>query len=357
MTSNKYKIAIDISPLNDGNSVRGVGYYTKNLVTAMQTEIKTNPKFQNINIYLITGKQPLSKFDLVHYPYFDPFFPTLPPKTKQLRIVTIHDLIPLQFKSHFPVGLRGGLTWLKQRHNVRKSDYIITVSNYSKYIIADTLNYSADHIYVTYEAANSSFHPLNNKTQLTKIKNKYHLPDKFVLYVGDINWNKNVPGLVKACIKLSYPLVIVGSAATSKVIDHPWTKDILWLQSQKSPLLNLTGFVPDADLPAIFNLATIYCQPSFAEGFGLLVVQAMQSGTPVVYSQETSLQEVMDYNGEFFDPYKNDSLEKALQKLWENPEARKSFRKLGLKRAEIFNWQFTAIQTLTLYQQAILYGR
>jgi glycosyltransferase involved in cell wall biosynthesis len=353
----KLKIAIDVSPLSDGNSIRGVGYYTKNLITAMEKEIKCNLDFQNIDLKLLTQKESLTNFDLVHYPYFDPFFPTLPPKKSIPRIITIHDLIPRQFKAHFPVGLKGELTWLKQRHLARRSDYIITVSHYSKYIIADLLNYPTDHIYVTYEAADPSFKPSQKPRLLKDIKAKYHLPDKFVLFVGDINWNKNIPSLVKACLQLKYPLVIVGSAATKKVPKHPWTRDVLWLQSQKSPLLTCTGFVPDEDLPFIFNLATLYCQPSFAEGFGLPLVQAMQSGTPVVYSQETSLQEIMDYNGQFFDPYKAGALEKSLKNLWENQKLLDEYQKLGLKRAQSFDWKYTAIQTLTLYQQAILYGR
>jgi len=351
------KIAIDISPLNDGNSVRGVGYYTKNLVSALQTEVKTNPDFRNFQVDLITQKQSSTDFDLIHYPYFDPFKNTLPAKKNIPTIITIHDLIPRQFKSHFPVGLKGEIVWQIQRYLARRSDYIITVSHYSKYIIADLLNFPADHIYVTHEAADFTFKPIKDKKILSTIKTKYRLPDKFILFVGDINWNKNIPALVKACLQLKYPLVIVGSAAASKVPVHPWTKDIHWLQSQHSPLLILTGFVPDADLPAIFNLAAVYCQPSFAEGFGLPVVQAMQSGTPVVYSQEASLPEIMDQNGEFFDPYRSGSLETALKKLWENDGLRNDFRKLGLKRSQIFNWQYTALQTLTLYQQALRYVR
>jgi glycosyltransferase involved in cell wall biosynthesis len=353
----KLKIAIDVSPLNNGNSVRGVGYYTNNLVSSLQKETADNPEFQDIEINLITQKQSLTDYDLVHYPYFDPFCPTLPTKKTIPTIISIHDLMPRQFKSHYPVGIKGELIWQRQRFLARKSNYIITDSHYSKYIIADLLNYPSDHIYVTHLAADPSFKPIKDKKILSRVKTKYHLPDKFILYVGDINWNKNIPGLVKACQKLNYPLVLVGSAATSKVPDHPWTKDILWLQSQHSPLLTLTGFVPDADLPIIFNLATVYCQPSYAEGFGLPVVQAMQSNTPVVYSQKTSLPEIMDKNGEIFDPYQPGSLETALKKLWEDENLRKTYQKLGLKRSQIFNWQYTAIQTLTLYQQALRYGR
>ena len=164
-----------------------------------------------------------------------------------------------------------------------------------------------------------------------------------------------MPSLVNSCLELKIPLVIVGASAVAKNIpNHPETQDLLWLQSQHSKLITLTGYVPDDDLNAIFNLATIYCQPSYAEGFGLPVVQAMQSGRPVVYSCETSLPEIMDYNGEMFDPYSQDSLKKALLKVWNNPDLQKEYQKKGLARSKIFNWSYTAKQTLSAYQLALI---
>ncbi len=354
----KQKIAIDISPTFDGNSLRGIGYFTSRLVESIKTELKTNPEFKNYQVDFLTRiDQNQSGYDLIHYPFFDPFKLTLPSKKNIPTIVTVYDLIPRQFKQFFPVGIKGELSWQIQKARLRHSDYLITCSHYSKHIISDLTGYPADRIYVTYAAADDNFRPIKNQTKLNSVSQKYHLPDKFVLYLGDINWNKNIPSLVKACQKLKYPLVIVGSAATEKDIPvHPWTQDLRWLQSQakKSQLIQLTGFVPDEDLPAIFNLATIYCQPSFAEGFGVPVVQAMQSGCTVAYSTETSLPEVMDFNGEFFDPYSTSEIQTALSKLWNDPKLRNHYQKSGLKRARFFDWKLTAIQTLSVYQLALL---
>ena len=356
------KIAIDISPLNNGNSVRGVGYYTKNLVAALQREVSTNPGFKNFQIDLIENSTNLQSksYDLIHYPYFDPFFLTLPFKSNIPTIISMHDLIPLELKNMYPVGIKGWLKWQFQRYKARQANYIITISHYSKYIISDLLHYPVDKIYVTYLAADNSFKKIKDSKKLSSIKKKYNLPSKFVLYLGDINRNKNIPTLVESCLKLKYPLVIVGSSATEKVDDHPWTKDLIWLQSQAqehestSELLLLLGYVPNDDLPSIFNLATIYCQPSYSEGFGLPLVQAMQSGLPVVYSQASSLPEVMDYNGESFDPYQSDDLTRALKKLWTNPKLLSQYSKSGLARAKIFSWRNVALQTLAVYQLALL---
>lgn len=354
MNKKRYNIAIDVNPLSDANSTRGVGFYTKNLIAAVQQEVKTNSDYKNYHIQLVTDNN-LKDFDLVHYPFFDPFKKTLNIGDKP-TIVTVHDLIPRQFKSHFPVGLKGEINWLIQKQNLLKTKYLITVSNYSKYQIHKITNYPLDHIYVTYEAP-SFITPQFSPTISHKIKSKYQLPDKFVLFVGDINWNKNIPSLVKVCLKLKYPLVIVGkSAANLQTPNHPWTQDILWLQQQasKNSLIKLVEFIPDNELPYFYKLATLYCQPSFAEGFGLTPVEAMACGCPVVYSQESSLWEVMDFNGLFFNPYSPDDLEDALLKMWTDSSLRHQYTKLGLIRAKYFNWQYTALQTLALYQLALI---
>ncbi len=352
-----FKIAIDISPTQDGNAVRGVGYYTSNLVSALQAETKINPRYKNYQIDLITNTHDLQSkiYNLIHYPYFDPFKLTLPQKTNIPTVVTVHDLIPRQFKIHFPVGIKGEIKWLIQKHRLLKIDKILTVSNYSKNIIKDITKYDEKNIYVTYESANNNFKVFTNLKKLEEIRKKYKLPKKFILFIGDINWNKNIPTLVKACHKLKYPLVIGGSSATKKDIpNHPWTQDLRWLQSQHSPNLILTGFILDEDLPYIYNLATIYCQPSFAEGFGLPLVEAMKSGCPVAYSQDSCLNEIMNSNGLKFNPHSQKDLEEVLKQYWENEDLRQKYIKLGLNHSKNFDWKYTAQQTLALYNLILL---
>ncbi|MCW1949307.1 MAG: glycosyltransferase family 4 protein [Candidatus Shapirobacteria bacterium] len=363
--SQKIKIAIDVSPTLDGNSTRGVGYYTQNLIDALQKEIKINPDYKNWSIDLIKNIYDLQakSYNLIHYPYFDPFKLTLPQTKNIPTVVTVHDLIPRQFKSHFPVGIKGELKWFLQKHRLKKTSHIITVSQYSKTIIQKIIKLPGEKITPIYEAAGPNFKLIKDTQKIKEIKNKYSLPEKFVLFIGDINWNKNIPNLVKVCLKNKYPLVIVGSAATKKdVPDHPWTKDLLWLQSktrklQNSKSLILTGFVPDEDLPVIYNLATIYCQPSYAEGFGLPLVEAMQSGCPVAFSRDTCLPEIMDNCGVSFNPRSVSDISTALKKLWLNTNLRQKYQKCGLQRSKKFKWEETAKQTLLVYQSLFGYEK
>ena len=144
------RIAIDISPLSSGDSIRGIGFFAKNLIDSIQELIKTDPAYKNWQVDLIeNSKLKIKNYDLYHYPFFHPFHLTLPTNHKPF-IVSIYDLMPRQFKQHFPVGLKGELKWLIQRYKAKQAKYIITCSHYSKYIISDLLSYLADHIYVTF---------------------------------------------------------------------------------------------------------------------------------------------------------------------------------------------------------------
>lgn len=346
------KIAIDISPTQNTNSKRGVGYYTSRLVSAIKSEISSNPNFHLFSLFQIDDpNSDKNRFDLIHYPYFDPFTLSLPPKQKIPIIVTVHDLIPRQLKTLYPVGLRGELKWLVQLNRLRQVDRIITDSQTSKFQICHITGISARKITTIYLAADSIFKPINNLSLFKNIIDKYSLPSKFILYVGDINRNKNIPLLVSTCQKLNYPLVIVGSSATqSNIPIHPWNYDITWLQQQKWSDLHLLGFVPDDELALIYNLATLYCQPSIAEGFGLPLLEAMQSGCPTVYSQNTSLEEISIGSGLKFDPTSSQDLSKNLTSLWTSSKLRQKYHQAGIAQAKLFSWKYTAIQTLETYR-------
>jgi glycosyltransferase involved in cell wall biosynthesis len=347
----KLNIALDISPLSDGNRQRGMGYYLRHLVPALEKEIATNPDYKHFRLLTYTPPQPVPpKAHILHLPYFQPFFPSLSPLPQLPFIVTVPDLMPLDLPHLFPVGLKGSINWYLQKKRLLKAKYIITISHFSKYSITRHTTFPADRIYTTWLSAPDTYRPVTNKNQLLAVSKRYNLPPRFVLYVGDVNTSKNIPLLVKTCQILKYPLVIAGASATkSHVETNPWNRDLLWLQAHKNQV-TLTGFVPDSDMPALYSLATLYCQPSLSEGFGLTPVEAMACGCPVVYAIGSSLTEVMDYQGEFFDPLSQKSLSQALTKVWTSPATQLELSKASLKRASVFSWRQTALQTLATYR-------
>ena len=113
------------------------------------------------------------------------------------------------------------------------------------------------------------------------------------------------------------------------------------------------GFVEEKDLVALYNLASVYCQPSFYEGFGMPVVEAMACGCPVICSNQGSLPEIGGKAVAYFNPYQKGSLEKVLKKVWEDKVLRKKLSQKSLNQAKKFSWQKCAQETLSVYQSLI----
>jgi alpha-1,3-rhamnosyl/mannosyltransferase len=209
-------------------------------------------------------------------------------------------------------------------------------------------------------AASEIFRVQTNRTQLADIARKYHLPRGFVLFNGDVDWNKNLTSLVQACTLINVPLVIYGKSP-KQLLDQPDLYNFRHPELSHLPQLRnllgqshvyVLGFVPDTDLVTIFNLATVYCQPSFAEGFGIPVLQALACGTPVVCSRTHSLPEVAGDAAVYFDPYNINSVADSLKQVLDNQKLRSALKSRGLIQAGKFSWDKTAADTIRVYQEA-----
>lgn len=347
------KIAIDISPLQSGHKVRGVGFYLSYL---KKTLLEFYP--ENEYHFFKQGDQVPTFVDLVHYPYFDPFFHTLPFYKKYKTIVTVHDLTPLVFPEQFPAGVKGNLFWITQRFTLQKVDSILTDSYASKKDVERIVDYPSEKITVAYLAAGDEFRKIKDVSILNATKKKYRLPDEFILYVGDVTWNKNVPRLIDAVEYLKVPLVMVGKALVAQNVDehNKWNKDLIEAQRKAKQNKNIIrlGFVPTEDLVGIYNLATIFAFPSVYEGFGLPVVEAMQSGCPVIISREGCMPEVGGTAAEYFDGYDTQSLISVLQKVLNSRKLQRELSENGLEQAKKFSWQKTAEKTITTYKKALI---
>lgn len=348
------KIAIDVSPLESGHylqhRVRGTGFYLTNLKESLS---KYYP--ENEYSFFKRGEDVNPNVDLVHYPYFEPFFLTLPLFKRGKTVVTVHDLTPLVFKENFPSGLRGKLKWELQKNSLKQIDAVITDSHSSKKDIHKFTGFSADKIHVVYLAAADHFKKISKPSK--EVIEKYHLSDEFILYVGDVTWNKNLPNLIEAVNKTNFKLVIAGSAFVNKDYDrnNPWNKDLYEAQVLAESNKNIIpiGFASDNELVNLYNLATTFIMPSRYEGFGLPALEAMQSGTPVITTKKGSIEEVVDSSAYFVDPEDVSSISNGIREVMENTSLRNALSEKGLIQAKKFTWEKTAKETIKVYEKII----
>jgi len=345
------RVAIDLSPLYSAHQYRGIGFYTKRLIKAMQPIAKK----QGIELELVKriDKLRFLKADLIHYPYFSPFSLSLPAKPLAPSVVTIHDLIPVKYPRHFSVGLRGRWRWQQQKRRLKKVKAVITDSQAWRQQIADLTGYPLEKVFSIPLAAGKEFRRIKN--QESRIKRKYRLLGEFILYVGDVNWNKNLPGLIRAFAEFvkkqpQFKLVLVGKAFEKK--DLPETSQIRQLIGALS--LNdkviFLGFVSTGDLVIIYNLASAYCQPSLDEGFGLPVLEAMACGCPVVTAKAGSLPEISGDAAVLVNPAKTAAITQGILKAIGQ---KKSLIRKGLEQVKKFSWEETARQTIRIYEKII----
>lgn len=350
-------IALDMSPLKSGHylqhRVRGTGFYLQNLQASLE-------KYYPENNYIYFNREsPLEgDIDIVHYPYFEPFFLTLPVFSKSKKIVTVHDLTPLAFPSHFKPGLKGMLKWQVQKFALRNADAIITDSESSKKDIIKYAGIDSAKINVVYLAAGSEFKVLNSEEKIKDVRLKYELPNKFILYVGDATWNKNLPRLIEAVSKINVSLVMVGKALVDKKIDmqNPWNKDLVKVQklAGKNQKIFCLGFVSSENLVALYNTATLFVMPSIYEGFGLPILEAMSCGCPVVASKGGSLAEVVGEAGKYVDHYNVDSIASGINEVFNSPNLQKELSQKGIVQSRKFTWNKTTDETMGVYRNVVV---
>lgn len=340
------KIAVDVSPLSKGHKLRGIGSYTKNLVD----EYKRGK--QGIDFEFFENPDTPPPVDLIHYPYFDLFFHTLPINKKASRVVvTIHDVIPLIFPEHFPRGVRGNINLILQKLALKNVDAIICDSKTSKKDIIEKLSVPEDKIHVVYLAPAANFKKISDQKRLLTVSKRHNLPKNFALYVGDVNWSKNIPNLLKAISKSDVSLVMVGNALVDESLTEVRQINKLIERLLIKNRVVRTGYVHENDLVAVYNLASVTVVPSYYEGFGLPVLESMACGTQVVCSNVASLSEIGKGSAAFCDPNDpEDIANKTKIVLNLSHEDKSKLEKIVIKHASKFTWAKTARETASIYK-------
>jgi glycosyltransferase involved in cell wall biosynthesis len=273
------RVGIHLGGVQGGHELRGIGVHTSELVKALG---KIKDKDVEVSEY-----KPGGKYNLVHYTVFKPFQFSIPFKKETKKVVlTIHDLIPLIYPKHYPGGIKGNLIFLIQKLLIKRNvDAIITISETSKKDICRFLGVDPEKVHVVYLAPKEIFRPITDKRLLTAVQKKYNLPNSFALYVGDVNYNKNIPGLIEMCKEAGIQLVIAGKQAKDIEKQDLNHLELIHLKGLDWSNVTCLGFVPDSDLAVIYNLADVYIQPSLYEGFALPILEAKACGTWVIASK------------------------------------------------------------------------
>jgi glycosyltransferase involved in cell wall biosynthesis len=274
----------------------------------------------------------------------------LPIASPTPAVVTIHDMSLRLYPRYHPIRrvlLNAPLVDLAARH----ADAIVTVSETAKRDIVRLYKLDSDRVHVVHEAAAPSFRPVTDPEELDRVRCRYQLADRIVLYVGTIEPRKNLPKLIEAFASrkrsgdLPHHLVCVGP--------YGWLSrglEDLIQRSRVSHAIQFTGYVPFEDLPALYSLAELFVYPSMYEGFGLPVIEAMACGTPVITGRAAALAEVGGDAVEQVERMDVDALGDAMARLAKDPQRRAELSANARARAERFSWQRAARETMNVYR-------
>ena len=278
-------------------------------------------------------KNEISEFPNVIYHGLSNELPLTIKKTNARSIVTIHDLIFLKFPKYYKYFDRKIYTY-KFRKACENADRIIAVSECTKRDIVDIFKIDPDKITVIYQGCDKVFKSEIADDVLQKVKQKYNLPDRFLLNVGSIEERKNAMLIVDALplIREKLPLVIVGKRTpytleVEKKAESIGVKDRLMILDK----------VPFEDLAPIYRLSEIFIYPSRYEGFGIPIIEAINCGVPVIAAKGSCLEEA----GGPDCIYVNPDDEKALAAAIDTFTVDKEFRRKSIDRSKIYVEKFS----------------
>lgn len=285
--------------------------------------------------------------ELLHVPYFAP-----PLRSRVPVVATVHDLIPMVLPAYRGSTLVRGYTALvaQAAGNARM---ILADSDASRQDILRLLKVPAERVKTVYLATDAKYRP-QAAPEIERIRQKYELPEQFVLYLGGFDVRKNVPLLIQATAQSqqTWKVVIAGKlpATDSDFFPHP-QRIVQALNLQER--IQFTGWIDEGDKPALLAAASLFCFPSAYEGFGLPILEAMACGTTTVTTHSSSLPELAGDGAALVPPNDVSALQETIDALMANAPSRVKLAERGLQQAARFSWERCADETVQAYQQSI----
>lgn len=385
-------IGIDINPLLTSPRT-GVGEYTFELLNAVFALDKKNQYFlfsnsfskqpdvemwDQKNVHFIHTRVPNKIFHflmrMTHRPHIDELivkqyekknkikighldiffspnigFSSLSKKCK--KILTVHDLSFELFPDCFSLKMRLWHKLLRPKKQCELANMILVPSENSKRDITDIYNISPEKIHVLPLGQSEAFAPLKeySSEHLRLIKEKYHLPEKYIFFLGTLEPRKNIEGVIEAFSLFQqefpeqtgqYTLVIAGT--------NGWKYKRIQKSIQKTKQVEHIGYVLEEDKPILYTSSALFVYPSFYEGFGLPVLEAMGSGVPVITSNRSSLPEITSGAAYLVDPHSVEEIKTGMERILFFEGVRHNLVQKGLLQAQKFDWTQTAQKFLDI---------
>lgn len=317
----------------------------RNFIQANITEAAEGSFWDVVNIPNILKDY---KIDLYHVPQNGI---GLPVEKECPFLITLHDVIPFKMpetvsKSYLKIFTENIPSIIE------RCDGIVTVSDYSKKDIVETLNFPEEKIFVTYLANEDIYVPIDKILSRHIIKKNYSITDKYILYVGGFSPRKNILGLIEAFGILmekyheNIKLVIAGRKGSSYETYKNRAEELNIDDKVLFP-----GFIALDDLPYLYNASELFIYPSFYEGFGLPPIEAMACGVPVIASDTTSIPEIAGDSARLIDPQNTSDMAEAMLNVLQDEDLRNELIQKGLKRSRQLSWKNTAKQMLNVYEK------
>lgn len=335
------------TPEIDGVYLAGADTITNEHVNIAGTIIQDDsPKYSIRELFSISAKANASAADLFHAPHY-----TLPVGLRMPSVVTVHDIIHLRMKQYYGIPQRSYAS-LMVRHACRNSSAVIAVSQFAKDELIETFGITPEKVRVVHHGVEPRFFEPIVSERLQQFREQYGIGAPFILYTGSVKPHKNIGALLEAMRIVTTKNDILLVCAGESLNDAPELQERIRASGLQHKVLSL-GRLDEATLHCAYQSAAAVVLPSFYEGFGFSMLEAMASGVPAIGANAASIPEVMGDAGLLFDPYRPEELAHQIDRVLNDSALRTSLVQNGNDRVAGFRWETCAARTINVYREVL----